>query len=150
MDRGCCEKLGRLCRGVGWPRRHFFSFLKVMVFRSTFAPLIISSSKSASTMLTDVYPFLQASLMSHSHPLRLAVLRLLDSPLVQIPDGMAEVVKRCLQAEEASINVQGVRERVVRIGRVGSVVADEQGADVCVRWLIGGACSAWRSLKSLT
>ena len=121
-----------------------------MVFRSTFAPLIISSSKSASTVLADVYPFLQASLMSHSHPLRLAVLRLLDSPLVQIPDSMAEVVKRCLQAEEASINVQGVRERVVRIGRVGSVVADEQGADVCVRWLIGEACSAWRSLKSLT
>ena len=75
--------------------------------------------------------------MSHSRSLRLAVLRLLDSPLVRIPDSTAEVVKRCLQAEEASINVQGVRERVVRIGRVGSVVADEQGADICVRWLIG-------------
>lgn len=68
------------------------------------------------------------------------MLRLLDSPLVQVPSSTAEVLKRCIQAEEASIDVQGVRERVVRIGRVGSMVADEQGADVCVRWLIGETC----------
>ena len=110
----------------------------------------MSSSKSASIVLADVYPFFQASLMSHSRSLRLAVLQLLDSPLVQVPNSTVEVVKRCLQAEEASIDIQGVRERIVRIGRVGSVVADEQGADICVRWLIGDACCAWRSLKSLT
>jgi U3 small nucleolar RNA-associated protein 20 len=74
------------------------------------------------------------------------VLRLLDSPLVQVPSPMAEVVKRCIQAEEASIDVQGVRERIVRIGRVGSVVADEQGADVCARWLIGETCHTWWSV----
>jgi hypothetical protein len=49
------------------------------------------------------------------------------------------VVKRCLQGEEASLDVHGVRERVLRIGRVGHVVkdADEFSADLCARWLVG-------------
>jgi len=32
--------------------------------------------------------------------------------------------------------MQGVRERVLRIGRVGQVVGDEKSADLCGRWLI--------------
>jgi len=41
--------------------------------------------------------------------------------------------------EEVSLDVQGVRERVLRIGRVGQVVrdGDERGADICARWLVG-------------
>ena len=37
------------------------------------------------------------------------------------------------------LDVQGVRERVLRIGRVGQVVrdGDERGADICARWLVG-------------
>lgn len=35
-----------------------------------------------------------------------------------------------------TLDVQGVRERVLRIGRVGQVVGDEKGADLCARWLI--------------
>ena len=32
--------------------------------------------------------------------------------------------------------MQGVRERVLRIGRVGQVVGDENSAEVCGRWLV--------------
>lgn len=49
---------------------------------------------------------------------------------------MFEVLKRCLQGEEAEIDVQGVRERVLRIGRVGQVVGEKEGAEVCARWLV--------------
>jgi U3 small nucleolar RNA-associated protein 20 len=44
-----------------------------------------------------------------------------------------------LQGEEVSLDVQGVRERVLRIGRVGQVLreGDEMGADLCARWLTG-------------
>ncbi|KAK2463026.1 hypothetical protein APHAL10511_004681 [Amanita phalloides] len=94
------------------------------------------SSKSASTVLADVYPFLQSSLISHSHPLRLATLRLLGSTLIQTSDSTTEIIQRCVQAEEVSLDIQGSRERVVRIGRVGQVVADEESADICTRWLI--------------
>lgn len=52
--------------------------------------------------------------------------------------GEQEVLKRCLQGEEAPLDVQGVRERVLRIGRVGQVVKEQgDGADICVRWLVG-------------
>ena len=52
------------------------------------------------------------------------------------------MLKRCLQGEEVSLDVQGVRERVLRIGRVGVVVKDDDGesgagSDICVRWLVG-------------
>lgn len=46
------------------------------------------------------------------------------------------MLKRCLQGEEVPLDLQGVRERVLRIGRVGQVVGDEKGADLCARWLI--------------
>ncbi|EAU91851.2 U3 snoRNP protein Utp20 [Coprinopsis cinerea okayama7 len=84
----------------------------------------------------SAYPNLQSALLSYSRPLRLSALRFLNSKLVNVPEGAGEVVKRCLQGEEATVDLQGVRERVLRIGRVGQVVGDRQGADVCARWLI--------------
>ncbi|TFK45123.1 armadillo-type protein [Crucibulum laeve] len=84
----------------------------------------------------DIYPSLQEALLSHSRPVRLNALRLLDSKLVQTADGPDEVLKRCLQGEEVSLDVQGIRERVLRIGRVGQVVGDGSGADLCARWLM--------------
>ncbi|PPQ91255.1 hypothetical protein CVT25_006372 [Psilocybe cyanescens] len=86
--------------------------------------------------LHQVYPLLYNSLISHSRNLRLASLRLLDSKLVDPLHDQVEVLKRCLQGEEVSLDLQGVRERVLRIGRVGQVVGDEKGADLCARWLI--------------
>jgi len=56
---------------------------------------------------------------------------------VSVPEGTAEVLKRCMQGEEATLDVQGVRERVLRIGRVGQVVGDASGAGLCARWLVG-------------
>jgi U3 small nucleolar RNA-associated protein 20 len=57
----------------------------------------------------------------------------------QKPDanGVVEVLKRCLQGEGVSLDLQGVRERVLRIGKVVQVVGDVRGAEVCARWLIG-------------
>lgn len=91
-----------------------------------------------------VYPSLSCSLLSHSRSLRLNTLRLLDSKKLvdknhQNPDanGVVEVLKSCLQGEGISLDLQGVRERVLRIGKVVPVVGDERGAEVCARWLIG-------------
>ena len=91
-----------------------------------------------------VYPSLSCSLLSHSRSLRLNTLQLLDSKKLvdknhQNPDanGVVEVLKRCLQGEEVSLDLQGVRERVLRIGKVVPVVGDVKGAEVCARWLIG-------------
>ncbi|KAF9555058.1 hypothetical protein CPC08DRAFT_643460 [Agrocybe pediades] len=86
--------------------------------------------------LQDIYPFLHEALISYSRPLRLAALRLLDSKLADPQHDQVEVLKRCLQGEEVPIEMHGVRERVLRIGRVGQVVGDEKGADLCARWLI--------------
>ncbi|KAF8161520.1 armadillo-type protein [Crassisporium funariophilum] len=97
-----------------------------------------NSPNVPSVPLSVVYPTLSAAILSPSRPLRLSALRLLDSKLIdkQESDGVVEVVKRCLQGEEVSLDLQGVRERVLRIGRVGQVVGDESGAEVCARWLI--------------
>jgi U3 small nucleolar RNA-associated protein 20 len=51
-------------------------------------------------------------------------------------------LKRCLQGEEVSLNMQGIRERVLRIGRLYQVVRDDEplSTDICVRWLVS-TCS---------
>ncbi len=86
----------------------------------------------------ELYHFLQKSILSHDSQLRLNALRLLVSPAIKVPGPDLEVVKRCLQSEEVSLDVQGVRERVLRMGRVGQIVTDgNRGADLCVRWLVG-------------
>ena len=50
---------------------------------------------------------------------------------------MVEVLKRCLQGEGVSLDLQGVKERVLKIGKVVPVVGDVRGAEICARWLIG-------------
>lgn len=89
--------------------------------------------------LDTIYPSLRTSLLSHSHALRLCTLRLLTSKLINSPPACQEVLKRCVQGEEVSIDVQGVRERILRIGRAGQVVrdGDDLGADILARWLVG-------------
>ena len=89
-----------------------------------------------------LYEHLKPSLLSRSRSLRLQTLRLLNSSLVDVPTSTADLLKKTLQAEEVSIDVQGVQERVLRIGRLPVVVkdGDELAADICRRWLIG-VCS---------
>lgn len=92
----------------------------------------------------ELYAPLRPSLLSHSRPLRLACLRLLSSPVVGVDSGTGEAVRRCLQAEEISLDVQGSRERVLRINRLPVAITngDDRGADVATRWLIGTFASA--------
>ena len=82
---------------------------------------------------------LTSALLSHSRLLRLSTLRLLSSPIVRASEGTVELLKKALQAEEISVDVQGVRERVLRIGRLPLAVkdGDDVAADICARWLIG-------------
>ena len=89
--------------------------------------------------LNVLYPTLRESLLSHSHALRLNCLRLLACTSAKSSVNELEIVRRCLQAEEVSLDVQGVRERLLRTSRVVQVVkdGDEVGADLCARWLIG-------------
>ncbi|RPD58084.1 hypothetical protein L227DRAFT_196304 [Lentinus tigrinus ALCF2SS1-6] len=104
-----------------------------------FAPLIRASrSQDIHIPLDTLLEPLKPSLLSHSGLLRLNTLRLLTSPLVDVPEGTAELLKKALQAEEISIDVQGARERVLRIGRLPLVVkdGDEVAAEICARWLI--------------
>ncbi|KAI0820961.1 armadillo-type protein [Irpex lacteus] len=113
---------------------------------------VSDASSSSHIHLQRLYEPLKASLNSHSRSTRLAVLRLLSSltppppSLLQDPDstshsqtdGVVEMVKRCLQAEEIPVGVQGVRERVLKIGRVSQVLrdGDEESGEVLVRWLV--------------
>ena len=104
---------------------------------SDFSHRLFSRAAQNALGMDTVYEQLKSALLSHSRLLRLSTLRLLGSPIVRASEGTIELVKKALQAEEISVDVQGVRERVLRIGRVGQVVGDTQGAELCARWLIG-------------
>ncbi|KAI0764301.1 armadillo-type protein [Trametes elegans] len=97
-----------------------------------------SRTKSPALSLDDLYPQLKTSLLSHSHLLRVQTLRLLTSPLLELPEQAGEVLKKALQAEEVPLDVQGVRERVLRTSRLPIVVKDGDalGAEICARWLL--------------
>ncbi|KAL4079019.1 armadillo-type protein [Scleroderma citrinum] len=87
---------------------------------------------------TELYPFLQSAVLSHSRVLRLSALQILSSRLVSSSTGEQDVLRRCLQGEEVSLDMSGARDRVLRIGRVGVAVRDSEpaAADLCGRWLI--------------
>lgn len=64
----------------------------------------------------DVYPHLRGCLISHQTELRLSALRILSA----CPDAPT-VVQRCLTGEEVPLDVQGLRERVLRTSRTTEV-----------------------------
>ena len=86
----------------------------------------------------DVYPALQDAVISHSHPLRLAASRLLACPIISATQSEREIIQKCVQGESISLDVQGVRERILRIGRIGQTLKDRDdlAAEICSRWLI--------------
>lgn len=105
--------------------------------------------------LTDL---LLELLKSHSHAISKSALELLSSPLVSLSSAndVADVLSRCLAAESVPLAVQGVRERVLRIGRISQGVGanSERGARICASWLLGmssvfALVDAIRSLFSL-
>ncbi|KAF8131840.1 armadillo-type protein [Boletus edulis] len=87
---------------------------------------------------SELYLHLRTCIISHSRSLRLSALKILSSKLVKSTPGEHDVLKRCLQGEEVSLDAQGVRERVLRIGRIGQVIKDDEpmATDLCIRWLI--------------
>ena len=87
---------------------------------------------------SELYQQLRMPIISHSRSLRLSALKILSSKLVKSSSGERDVLKRCLQGEEVPLDVQGVRERVMRIGRIGQVIKDDEplATDLCIRWLI--------------
>ncbi|KAJ3868344.1 armadillo-type protein [Lentinula novae-zelandiae] len=97
----------------------------------------VCDSSTDTLPFEETYDFLKDAILSHSHSLRLNALKILRSQLVNAPADTREVIERCLQGEQVPLDVQGVRERVVRIGRVVQVVkqSDEIGANLCARWL---------------
>ena len=95
-----------------------------------------SGADAETIAFASAHTQLQASLLSHSRRLRLASLRLLQSQASEDDRG---VVDRSLAGEEVAVDVQGVRERVLRITRMNQILrdGDEPGADIAIRWLIG-------------
>ncbi|KAG1832880.1 armadillo-type protein [Suillus subalutaceus] len=100
--------------------------------------LLDTCPSSQSFLITQLYSCLQSRLLSPSRPLRSNVLGLLTSKMVKSSPGEHEALKRCLQGDEVSLDMHGVRERVLRIGRLYQVVRDDDSlsADICVRWLV--------------
>ncbi|KAL0061427.1 U3 snoRNP protein [Marasmius tenuissimus] len=96
-----------------------------------------SRQQGSDIAFEEVYSCVKDSVLSHSRLLRLSTLKVLSSSLVKVPDETREALLRCLQGEEISIDVQGVRERVLKIGKVEQVLkaGDDLGADLSARWL---------------
>ncbi|EIN06636.1 hypothetical protein PUNSTDRAFT_90339 [Punctularia strigosozonata HHB-11173 SS5] len=96
-----------------------------------------SSTSNDAIPVDEVLAFLQDSLLSHSHALRVNALRLLTSEVVERAR-YKDVLDRCLQCDEVPADVSGVRERVLRMGRLSQVLKDDDktGAEICARWLV--------------
>lgn len=88
--------------------------------------------------LGDFYLLLKENIISHIHMLRLNTLQLLGSSIVN--KGRANAtLSQCLLGESASLDISGVRERLVRITGAARVlkVDDEISVDLTLRWLVG-------------
>ncbi|KAF8181826.1 armadillo-type protein [Pholiota molesta] len=133
--RNTSEWAGKVDLGV-WTKKGLAKWAWSHEFLAGLVALAQTSPNAKPIPIPQIYPSLYTAFLSHSRPLRLAALHLLDSKLVDPAHDQIEVLKRCLQGEEVALDTQGVRERVLRIGRVGQVVGDEKGADLCARWLV--------------
>lgn len=96
----------------------------------------------AALPFTSLYATLKTPLVSQSRLARLNALHLLSSSALSYSgddSSVDELVKRCLQAEEVSVDVSGVRERVLRIGKLNALLRDGDvaSASIVVRWLTG-------------
>ncbi|KAI0045527.1 hypothetical protein FA95DRAFT_1561038 [Auriscalpium vulgare] len=97
-----------------------------------------SSTQSEIFSFEAVYAHLAPSILSHSSRLRLSALLLLNSKVVKTSSAEQLVLGKAIQAEEVSLDVQGVRERVLRITRVDQVVTEGNSlsSELAVRWLV--------------
>lgn len=109
---------------------------------------VIFSSSLTHDVLTfsELYLHLRTCIVSHSRSLRLSALKLLALKSVKSSPGEQDALKRCFQGEEVSLDLQGVRERVLRIGRIGQAIKGDEAlaTDLCIRWLTCAFLSRFR------
>ncbi|KAG1788657.1 armadillo-type protein [Suillus plorans] len=143
----CMQALSR-CKSASWETQvdlsawtaeiveHWSWSDKVLI--GLVALLEACPSSSQSLPIAQLYSRLQSRLLSPSRTLRSNVLALLTSKMVKSSPAEHEALKRCLQGDEVSLDMHGVRERVLRIGRLYQVVRDDGSlsADICIRWLV--------------
>lgn len=98
----------------------------------------ISPERVRKMSFEDMYGPLAPLVSSHSRPFRLNALYLLSSPLVDVRPTRELVLSRLLRAEEVSIDVQGSRERVLRVTQLERVIPADDAvvSDLAVRWLV--------------
>ncbi|KAG8773851.1 U3 snoRNP protein [Ceratobasidium sp. 428] len=95
------------------------------------------ASKSQSIPLNELLSYLLAPLTSHSRILRSSALHLLSGPCVSRSPEQTDVLSRLVAAEHVPLTVRGVRERVVKTGKVAAgSVAGKGMKEVVVRWLV--------------
>ncbi|KAG1774596.1 hypothetical protein EV702DRAFT_1123142 [Suillus placidus] len=145
---GTCMQVLSRCKSASWETQvdlsawtteiveHWSWSDKVLI--GLVALLETCPSSSQSLPIAQLYSRLQSRLLSPSRSLRSNVLGLLTSRMVKSSPAAHEALKRCLQGDEVSLDMHGVRERVLRIGRLYQVVRDDDllSADICVRWLV--------------
>ncbi|OAX32581.1 hypothetical protein K503DRAFT_870071, partial [Rhizopogon vinicolor AM-OR11-026] len=145
---GTCMHALSLCPSMSWQTQVDLSAWTMQivdqwswsetVLKGLVALLEASPSTSQSLPITRLYASLQSRLIAPSRSIRSSVLGLLTSKMVKSSSAEHDALKRCLQGEEVSLDMHGVRERVLRIGRLYQVVRDDEplSADICVRWLV--------------
>lgn len=86
--------------------------------------------------LETLYPSLSSSISSHKRDLRLASLRLLLSSIVERTSKENLTLQGCLEAEVIDLDIAGVRERAVKMGKV-SATGEGLQIEVAGKWLTG-------------
>ncbi|KAG8773650.1 U3 snoRNP protein [Ceratobasidium sp. 428] len=95
------------------------------------------ASRSQSIPLDELLPHILAPLTSHSRILRSSALHLLSEPCISRSSEQTNVLSHLVAAEDVPLTAQGVRERVVKTGKVAAgSVAGEGMKEVVVRWLV--------------
>ncbi|KLO12558.1 hypothetical protein SCHPADRAFT_853762 [Schizopora paradoxa] len=128
---GMPELIEKLILGYAWSEFVMDSVSEYVKKRYSDAPV------AANQLQPSTVTVLVENLKSHLQHVRLSSLNILNCALS--PYSSNETVKRCITAEEVPLSVQGVRERVLRIGRLSQFVRDDDvtAAEICVTWLLG-------------
>ncbi|KZV69813.1 hypothetical protein PENSPDRAFT_753100 [Peniophora sp. CONT] len=119
---------------------------------SSLSSLLSSSAATPPLEFTTTYNTLAPYLLSHSRRQRSAILDILNHASDKT-DKQKRVLDAVRAAEDVELDVAGARERVVRIGRIPTVlggaiaIGAESEADLVVRWLVAqlkvGLRPAW-------
>jgi U3 small nucleolar RNA-associated protein 20 len=86
----------------------------------------------------EAYQLLSSQVLSHSHVLRLGIAEFLASSAIGSTPSERQLLEKLLRAEQVPLDVQGVRERTLRISRLSQFIPDGDTlvSQLCVRWLV--------------